>query len=671
MELVLSCSAESFDALAGAVAASKIYTGSKVWFILPPAQKVQLFVDSHPHLLSLAGSQDLQAHLDLVVLVGPCCSAGLDPYQEALNRAADIHLFSPCHEDRALFKGAKTYIQPVAAVTTILVEEIRRRKISVTGLEAGLLALGIYECTDALTSPATTAADVAAVHYLWETGIDLEILRSGLWQDAGKTVLTPAGEAAKKVATNGSSPATTINAQPVEDVLDHQTANRNLEVHTGTPEQPGWMEWDSLLPLLAGKVPDRFRGKLLLVGQAAARRQWEVYLVGGVIRDLLLGREPAYDLDLVVIPEAIPLARDLQKCLGGKLITYEQLGTATLFLPGGTRLDLATARQELYPLPGALPRVEPSSLKFDLYRRDFTVNSIACSLLPESFGRLFDYFGGRRDLADGLLRTMYNLSFVDDPLRILRAVRFEKRLGFRLEDNTMKCMQKAINGRALEKVSRQRLGQEMSAIYSEPDPPEVLKRLDDLGALRFIYPRLQTAADTWRRLEQVEQALNLTRQWDWEYPPEPEPSYVTALLYDMGEDGRVILVSKLYLSRDKSRRVLTACARAPRVLNLLSRACLNPSTLVNLLQDLPPETLLLVYSLAESDTVREYLEAYVNSLRRVRTRLGGNDLIKMGLSPGPVFQQILKELKDAVLDGRVCSLEEERKFVSSFIQKEV
>lgn len=673
LELVVSCLANNFDALAGMLAAGKIYADSKMWFMHPPALKVQQFVNSHPHLFRFAGSRDLQAHLDLLVLIGPCCSVDPVSLKEMLNRSTDIRLYSPGREDRILFQRAESYIQPVAAVTTILIGEIRRQKISLTKLEAGLLALGIYDCTDTLTSPITTAADIAAVQHLWESGLELKILRSGLGYDAGKAGLTgeEKPDLKKKVAANDNRPTPSLEAQPLEDVLDRQAAGDNLEFKGGVSEQPGWRKQDGLLPLLAARVSDRFRGKLLLVGQAAAQRKSEIFLVGGVIRDLFLGREPVNDLDLVVIPKAIPLARELLKCLGGKLITYEQLGTATLFLPGGNRLDLATARQEFYPLPGSLPRIEPSSLKSDLYRRDFTINSMACSLIPESFGRLYDYFCGRRDLADGIIRIMYNLSFVDDPLRIVRAIRFEKRLSFCLEDNTMRCMQKAISGRVLEKVSRPRLSQEISAIYLEPDPPGVLKRLDDLGALKFLYPRLQTTAATWRRLKQISQSLDLTGHWNWEHPLDPETIYATALLYDMEEDSRIILVGKLYPSRGKSRRIFTACSAVPRVLHLLARDDLNPSTLVNLLKDLPPEALLLAYSLAENNTVRDNLEVYVNSLRRVRTRLEGNDLIKMGLSPGPIFQRILKELKEAVLDGRVRSLEEERNFVSSFIQKEV
>ncbi|HHX86631.1 MAG TPA: hypothetical protein GX693_00470, partial [Firmicutes bacterium] len=621
MELILSCSSGNFDALAAVVAASKIYTGSKCGFVYPLAEKVQHFLDSHPGLVTLVGSLDFQSPPHLLVLLGPYSSNSLGPYKELVNRASEIHLFSPDPGDRTFLNRATLYNLPAGSTTTILLEEIRRRKLPLTRLEAGLLAKGIYESTAALTSPATTAGDVAAVYYLWENGLDLEILRSGLpfAQYAGETSSLPAGKGVPGTSefncSGGQFNQVQDKSAEKRQAADIQPAAPGFEMHTCAEGTPAWLEWDSLLPLLTGSLPDRLQGMLLLIGQAGARRSSEVYLVGGVIRDLLLEKEPVQDLDFVVIPEAVPLARDLQKWLGGKLITYEQLGTATLFLAGGTRLDLTTARQELYPSPGSLPEVEPSGLKFDLYRRDFTINSIACSIIPETYGKLFDYFSGRRDLVDGLLRTMYNLSFVDDPLRILRAVRFEKRLGFRLEDNTRKCMLKAINGRALEKVSLHRLSQEMSLIYSEPDPPEVLKRLNDLGALKFIYPRLQTSSGTWRRLEQVGQVLYLTRCWDWESPPEPEPAYLSALLYDMDDDGRTILVSKLNLSRDSSWRVLTACAKAPQILRSLSRTGLKPSLLVNLLQDLPPEALLLACSLTESNREREHLKSYVNSLR--------------------------------------------------------
>ncbi len=698
MLLVIACAADSFDCLAGALAASKVYRGSKVWFMRPPANKLRAFMDDHPNLpLPMAAESDLRARLKLAVLIGPCSPDLLDRHREMLDRAADIHLFSSCREDRDLLQRGDIFVRPVAAVTTILVEEIQRRKIYLNQMEASLLALGIYDCTDALNSPETTTADIDAVQHLRRAGIDPKILEP---LSSPKTIApvdkqNNAGEITEPSPPESSSPAVfpenkipggTPGCQntagidpkirepaPLPNTAETDPiAEGGLTIQFSSPEQPGLMEGDNMLHLLSGKIWERLRGKMLLLGQVAARQKWEVYLVGGIIRDLFLGREPAHDLDLVVIPEAIPLALYMQKCFGGKLVSHEQLGTATLFLSGGTRLDLATARREFYFSPGDLPEIEPSSLKFDLCRRDFTINSMACSLLPVSFGRLYDYFGGRRDLAGGVLRTMYNLSFVDDPLRILRAVRFESRFGFRLEKNTGICMQKAINGRSLEKVSRQRISQEMNNVFSEQNPPEILKRLADLGALKYIYPSLETSADTWRRLEQIKQGLHLTQQWDWAQPPDPEPAYLAGLLYNMDTDRRVILICRLYLPSDKIKSTLAACEQVPRILEFLhSTNNPAPSSLVDLLQGLPAEVLLLAYSLTENNQARECLKNFVHSFRRVQTRLTGRDLIEMGLPPGPIFRRILKELKKAVLDGRVNSLEEERNFVNAIIDREV
>ena len=205
-------------------------------------------------------------------------------------------------------------------------------------------------------------------------------------------------------------------------------------------------EVDNLLPLINRKLPPRLQRLLLLVGQIAAREKVQVYLVGGMIRDLLLGWSLPQDLDFVVLSDALSFASVLQRYLGGKLQRFQQFGTATLFLEEGLRLDLVTARREFYASPAALPQVEASSLKNDLFRRDFTINTLACALNPESFGKIIDFFNGRKDLEKGLIRTLYNLSFVDDPLRILRAVRFEQRFRFTIEDNTLKMIQKAIRG---------------------------------------------------------------------------------------------------------------------------------------------------------------------------------------------------------------------------------
>ena len=202
-------------------------------------------------------------------------------------------------------------------------------------------------------------------------------------------------------------------------------------------------------------MPPRWQSRLLLMGQRAAATGVSLYLVGGAIRDLLLGAELSRDLDFVVVPDALAFAAEAVKFLGGKLKVFEHFGTASLFLEEGLRLDFATARREIYAAPAALPQVEETgSLKSDLYRRDFTINTLACSLLPQSFGELYDFFEGRQDLRRGMIRTLYQLSFVDDPLRVLRAVRFEQRFGFQIEEGTLELIEKALRSSCLLYTSR-------------------------------------------------------------------------------------------------------------------------------------------------------------------------------------------------------------------------
>lgn len=439
------------------------------------------------------------------------------------------------------------------------------------------------------------------------------------------------------------------------------------EAKPGIMEVPTVGHGDNLLPLFTERLPDRLRSVLLLVSQRADLAGFEVYLVGGVIRDLLLGCPLPHDLDFVVLPEAPPLARDLQKYLGGTLKENEQFGTATLYLQDGIRLDLVTARREFYAAPAALPQVEPSSLKNDLYRRDFTINTLACSLLARSFGRLVDFFSGVRDLRQGCLRTLYNLSFIDDPLRIIRAVRFTVRFGFTVEEETRDLMLKAIRGRALEKVSRQRLNNEISLIYAEESPPKILSCLEELGALPFLYPRLRTGPDTWRRLQLVQKSLGWSRTRDWPAVPRDEPAYVSALLYGLEPGERALMLRRLQLSRDISGKIAAACAAVPAALDQIAGKKLLPRVLAGLLEPLPPEALVLLHALGGAGGVREQILFFLDTLRHRKPSLSGEDLKAEGFKPGPLYRQILDELKGAVLDELVRTRAEELALVRTLL----
>ena len=215
----------------------------------------------------------------------------------------------------------------------------------------------------------------------------------------------------------------------------------------------------------------------------AAETGFQLYLVGGMIRDLLIDQTPEYDYDLVVVGDAGRFALLLQKRFGGRLTFYPRFLTATLKLDADAKIDLVTARRESYSKPAALPRVEASDLKDDLYRRDFTVNALACSLLPSESGLLYDYYHGYEDLQNSLIRVFHPNSFRDDPLRVIRAVRFEQRYAFTIEKKTFACMEEAIKAETLSLVSSERLAREVKNVYLEPDPIRVLARLQDLGVV--------------------------------------------------------------------------------------------------------------------------------------------------------------------------------------------
>ncbi len=422
--------------------------------------------------------------------------------------------------------------------------------------------------------------------------------------------------------------------------------------------------------LLNRELPARVKKLLLQIRQQAYREKAPVFLVGGTIRDLLMRQPPEKDFDFVVIGDAIEFTFSLQSLIGGKVRHFEQFGTASLYLDDGLRLDFVTARKEYYPSPAAPPQVESSSLKNDLFRRDFTINTMACSLGADDFGRLYDYYNGRRDLNKSIIRVLYNLSFVDDPLRILRAVRFEQRYDFTIEPETKALIEQAVRSKVLEKVSRQRLNQELKLIYKEPAPVKVLQRLNRFKVLPFLYPGVKTDRKTWQRLKNIEEVLHWARERGWKKRPDSELVYLSGLLTGLESVDRSAIIRKLQLSRDRASTVLAACRKVPEVLEELKQETLNPSAVVSSLEALPVEAVLLAYAMTENKIVRGHLKVYMEALKYIQPRLKGSDLKKMGLAPGARYQQIIDSLKQAVLDGEVKTPQEELDYVIEYLEAE-
>ena len=369
-----------------------------------------------------------------------------------------------------------------------------------------------------------------------------------------------------------------------------------------------------------------------------------LYLVGGPVRDLLLGR-PFHDLDLVVEGDAQSIASAAAARLKGRVASRSRFGTATLRL-GEQSLDLVTARRETYPRPGALPQVTPSSIEDDLARRDFTVNAMAVALTGPAKGELLDPHGGRADLSAGLLRVLHDRSFIDDPTRILRAVRYEQRLGYRLEDATEGILVEALAAGAMDTLSGDRLRRELAAMLRESAPHRPLLRCAELGVLEAVHPAMRDASAIPALAEAVGTASPM--------------ECLAALVFPSSTEGGASMARRLRMPGAWKRVVEdTGAVRRGVVPDVAGSPRRARSALHRLLEPYAPEALRVNAVMAEDPAVRRALESHLDDMRHVKPVLKGGDLVSLGFPQGPLVGYALRELKSARLDGLVTTREDE------------
>ncbi len=405
-------------------------------------------------------------------------------------------------------------------------------------------------------------------------------------------------------------------------------------------------------------------------GAAAAELGDRLYFVGGLVRDLLL-HFPIFDVDLVVEGDAIRLARNLVAQYGGEVRTHSRFGTAKWLLDAGVWaqvgaadtsglpecIDLVTARTEFYDHPTALPLVERSSIKQDLHRRDFTINTLALRLDPGHWGELLDFYNGKADLEAGVIRVLHSLSFVDDPTRILRAARFEARLGFSLDERSERLIAEALP--LLNRVTGGRIRHELELIFGEAAPEKALARLAELGALEHIEPAL--GGNGWLR----EHFVLLRETLDfafWGLDADDRCFLHWALWLYVCDSALVGRLAQYFLmprqlSDDLLR--LKELQALPQAMQLLDR----PSQLCALLEPFPGRLLALLWLTTPNAATRQRLQTYWSQWQHIQPELTGRDLRALGLPPGPRYTELLRQLRVARLDGEITSREEELQIV--------
>ncbi len=411
---------------------------------------------------------------------------------------------------------------------------------------------------------------------------------------------------------------------------------------------------------LQARLPEHVLTLLRLAGRVGERMEVSAFVVGGFVRDLLLGRSNL-DVDLVIEGDGIAFARALAQEIRAKVTVHDRFGTAIVVLPDGFKLDVATARTEYYEYPTALPTVERSSIKKDLCRRDFTINALAVRLNAGRFGELIDFYGGQRDLKEKTIRVLQGLSFVEDPTRVFRAIRFEQRFGFRLGQETLALIKGAVGMDLFRRLSPSRLCRELVLLLSEDEPRKAVARLGELGLLRCIHPALTWSPQLGALLKGVEDSLGWYRLLYVDREMEPWPVYLMALLDCV--PGRAVgeTLRRLQVPGRQAEKVKSAHLTSNKIVQRLGkRPPLRPAEVFRLLEERSDEALLFLMAKATSEPAKRRVSAYLTTYRYVKPTLRGRDLKSMGIKPGPIFKKILARLRDARLNGEVQTVAEER-----------
>jgi tRNA nucleotidyltransferase (CCA-adding enzyme) len=414
----------------------------------------------------------------------------------------------------------------------------------------------------------------------------------------------------------------------------------------------------------------------LIAGESEAS-DIALYIVGGFVRDLIL-ETPSVDFDLVVEGDAIALGKSLSSQYGGQVSSHRRFGTAKWQLdPQNENLgralqldtselpetvDFVSARTEFYSHPTALPSVTEGSIKLDLHRRDFSINTLALRLDGHHYGQLLDPWGGGRDIREKQIRVLHSLSFVDDPTRMLRAARLEQRLGFSIETRTLELLEKALP--LLDNVSGERIRSEIHAVLKEPRFGSIMQRLHQLGLLQAIYPAL--GWDDWIEVR-IAAARDLVAPVSWKLESQPTSSelFYALWLYRLSASEAGAVCERLHVSQNEA----TVIMRAGRQICDLTQNQ-SPSEWVTCL-DAEPEAALVATWLALEDqaAAQEIVEKYLSEWRWVQPVVDGDSLRDLGLPPGPSYRGILGALRTGWLDGEIRSQEDEQQALEALLEE--
>ncbi len=351
---------------------------------------------------------------------------------------------------------------------------------------------------------------------------------------------------------------------------------------------------------------------------------------------------------------------------------HQKFKTAAVLFPDGQRIDVATARLEYYEYPTALPTVELSSIKMDLYRRDFTINALALSLSPGHFGQLMDFFGAQRDIREKVIRVLHSLSFVEDPTRILRAVRFEQRFNFRIDGQTHRLIKNAVQLNLFTKLSGIRLSHELQLILGEENVLQNINRLQELKLLAAIHPQLNLDPERMRVLMELHKVFNWYALLYLEPKASPWRLYMLGLTMGADHDQLDDICRRLAFSDRERRDFLALRDRIAETLATLMTwqdGQFSLSDIYFALDQLPLEGVLFLMARSRREVMRKNISQYLTRLRSQELLIDGSDLKTMGLRDGPSFAKVLHTVRAAAVDGVATTREKQLELANTLVEK--
>ncbi len=418
----------------------------------------------------------------------------------------------------------------------------------------------------------------------------------------------------------------------------------------------------NVLTIMRERLSSRIWELIIVVQEVADRLGYRVYLAGGIVRDILL-REDNEDIDIVVEGDGIRLAKHTAKRLKADWRFHRKFNTASIELPDGIRIDVATARTEFYDKPGAVPTVETgSSIKQDLYRRDFTINAMAICLNKVKFGRLYDYYSGQKDLKEGIIRVLHGLSFIEDPTRAFRAVRFEQRFGFEIGAQTLNFIKTAVSSNVFSAIRGRRISTELKAILKQNSPLDALKRLQELSLLQFINQDLKLTPNLCESFQELEKTLTWFRLQFNEERLETWRINLAMFLKPLSSQQVNQTLAYFEFSKKSISDLLRYYRDAKSIIHSF-RNNLERHEIFYALHQCNIHSVVFTMALLENDDQKRIISHYLTNLRKKQVLMSGRDLIEMGFDPGPKFSLILNQLLKEKFKGKLKTKKDEKQWV--------